>query len=66
MYNDFQLKVSEAEATLLLEMLKHEHDELAVEIHHSRVASFTEDLRSRRAMIENLMQRLEAPSIAQA
>jgi hypothetical protein len=54
-----QLKLSRAEWELVVELLQREHDDLPVEIHHSRVAAYREDLRKRLALVQGLLDRLQ-------
>jgi Trp operon repressor len=50
--------LSEQEWTLLIDLLEREQDELPVEIHHCRVASFREHLHERLQMVQGLLERL--------
>jgi hypothetical protein len=52
--------LSEAEWALVVELLQREYHDLPAEIHHTRVASFREELRRREAMIKSLLERLHA------
>ena len=56
---DEQLKLSRAEWELLVELLEREHNDLPVEIHHSQVAAYREDLRRRQAMVQGLLDRMQ-------
>jgi hypothetical protein len=53
------LNLSPAEWELVVELLHREHDDLPVEIHHSRVAAYRDDLRRRQAMVQALMDRMQ-------
>jgi len=50
--------LSHEELALVIEMLQREQDELPVEIHHCRVASFREDLHNRLVMVQSLLERM--------
>jgi hypothetical protein len=52
--------LSEQEWTLLIDLLEREQDELPVEIHHCRVATFREHLHERLQMVQGLLERLHA------
>ncbi len=54
-----QPKLSEAEWALVIELLQREQHDLPAEIHHTRVASFREDLRRRAEMVNSLLERLQ-------
>ncbi len=54
-----QLKLSSAEWELIVELLQREHDDLPVEIHHCRVASYREELRRRQALVQALLDRMQ-------
>jgi hypothetical protein len=54
-----QPQLSEAEWALVIELLQREHDDLPVEIHHTRVAAFREELRHRQELVNGLMERLQ-------
>ena len=56
-----QVILSTAERELIVELLQREHDDLPVEIHHSRVAAYREALHSRQALVQELLKRLEVP-----
>ncbi|MGD0897438.1 MAG: hypothetical protein ABR915_06345 [Thermoguttaceae bacterium] len=56
-----QPNLSEQEWALVIELLQRELDELPVEIHHCRVASFREDLHHRLTMVQRLLEQLHAP-----
>ncbi len=49
---------SPPERELIVELLQHEYDELPVEIHHSRVAAYRDALRSRQAVVHELLERM--------
>jgi hypothetical protein len=53
------LKLSRAEWELIVELLQREHDDLPVEIHHSRVAAYRDDLRRRQSMVQELLERMQ-------
>jgi hypothetical protein len=50
-----------AEWELIAELLQREHDDLPVEIHHCRVSAYREELRCRQAMVQRLLERIQAP-----
>lgn len=52
-----QPKLTEAEWALIVELLEREFEELPVEIHHSRTASYREELRARRERVRSLLVR---------
>jgi hypothetical protein len=54
-----QLNLSPAEWELIVELLQREHDDLPVEIHHCRVASYREELRRRQALVQALLDRMQ-------
>jgi hypothetical protein len=53
-----QPRLSETEWALVIELLQREREELPVEIHHCRVASYREELRRRQEMVHGLLERL--------
>ncbi len=53
--------MTDAEWELLAELLRREQEELPVEIHHCRVASYREELRRRLQMVHSLLERLQVP-----
>lgn len=53
-----QPRLSEAEWTLVLELLQQELGELPAEIHHTRTNDFREGLVARREMVRELIERL--------
>jgi hypothetical protein len=55
-------KLSEAEWTLIVEMLERERSELPVEIHHTRSSSVRAELQERAEMVRSLLVRLRAPT----
>jgi hypothetical protein len=57
-----QLRLSEDEWALIVELLESERSELPVEIHHTRTASVRQELHRRADMIEGLLQRLRVPA----
>ncbi len=57
-------RLSDEEWALVIELLEHEHDQLPMEIHHCRVASFRDDLRRRHATVQKLLERLHQPATA--
>lgn len=59
-----QLRLSEAEWTLMVELLERELSDLPVEIHHSRVASMREELSARRDLVRGLLDRLRPAMVA--
>lgn len=54
------LEVTDVERQFLLEVLHERLGELRHEEHHSRVASFTEELKSHEQCVRDLIQKLEA------
>ena len=59
-----ELRLSEAERALLIQLLEHEVEELHVEIHHSRVNSVREELKQRRELARGLLERLQPAAVA--
>jgi aromatic ring-cleaving dioxygenase len=57
-----QLKLSEAEWGVIVDLLENERGELPVEIHHSRNSSVRDQLRQRLEMVERLLERLRTPA----
>lgn len=53
-----QPKLTEAEWALIVELLEREFEDLPVEIHHTRSATYREELRARREMVRSLLERL--------
>jgi hypothetical protein len=51
--------LSHAERELLVELLQKERDDLPVEIRHTRVASYRDRLRHRRALVQELLDRMQ-------
>ena len=58
-----ELRLSESERALLIELLEGELQELPVEIHHSRTINVREGLRHRRTMVRELLDRLHVAAI---
>ena len=58
-----QPKLSEAEWRLAVELLRRELEQLPAEIHHTRTASYREELAARRRMIQELLQRLHPAAV---
>ena len=56
--------LSEAEWTLIVELLQREQSELPTEIHHTRSSGMRDELRARRKMVEGLLHRLASPEPA--
>ncbi len=54
---------TEAEWTLIVELLQREQNELPTEIHHTRSSSLRDELRARRKMVDGLLQRLTSPEM---
>lgn len=52
------LKLSQAEWALIVDLLQEERDELPVEIHHCRVASYREELQRRQELVHRLLDRM--------
>lgn len=55
-----QPKLSEAELTLVIELLQREHHDLPTEIHHCRVTSYRDELKHRHEIVRSLLERLQA------
>ena len=53
-----ELKLSDAEWDLIVELLERERGELPVEIHHTRSSSVRAELHERAEMVRNLLGRL--------
>ena len=53
-----QPKLSAAEWALVIELLEREHHDLPGELHHTRLASYREELRRREALVKDLLGRL--------
>ncbi len=58
-----QPRLTEAEWALIVELLEREFEELPVEIRHSRSSTYREELRVRREMIRNLLERLRPVAV---
>lgn len=56
-----QPQLSGAEWALVIELLEREQHDLPAEIRHTRVTSFRDELRQRSSMVNDLLQRLQAP-----
>jgi hypothetical protein len=56
-----QPQLSEAEWTLVRELLERELHDLPAEVHHTRVTSYREELKRRAGMVKNLLERLRSP-----
>jgi hypothetical protein len=56
---DKTLNLSPDQWELIVELLQREHDDLPVEIHHSRVAGYREELRQRQAVVQQLLDRMQ-------
>ena len=56
------IHLSDAEWGLIRELLERELRELPQEIHHTRTATFREELNERRRMVAALLERLRAPA----
>ncbi len=59
-----QPKLSDAEWALVIELLQREHHDLPTEIHHTRVASYREELRHRYETVRSLLGRLQPTKTA--
>ena len=57
-----QSKLSEAEWDLVVELLERERAELPVEIRHTRLSNFRDELHRREAMVDDLLKRLRKPA----
>ena len=53
-----QPKLSAAEWALVIELLEREHHDLPGELHHTRLASYREELQRREELVKNLLERL--------
>lgn len=53
-----QPTLSDAEWSLVIELLQRERSQLPIEIHHTTTRSFREQLRKRLEMVETLLARL--------
>ena len=53
-----QPQLSAAEWALMIELLGREHHDLPGELHHTRLASYREELRRREQLVKNLLDRL--------
>ncbi len=53
--------LTDAEWTLIVELLQREQNELPTEIHHTRSSSLRDELRARRKMVDGLLHRLKTP-----
>jgi hypothetical protein len=51
--------LTEAEWTLILELLSRERRDLPIEIHHTRTRKYRDQLRQRLRLIEQILERLE-------
>ena len=56
-----QPKLSEAEWTLVIELLERELHDLPAELHHTRLTSYREELKRRAEILKNLLERLRSP-----
>ncbi len=56
--------LSEAEWELVVELLQRERGELPSEIRRTRTSSVREELRVRKAMVQELLDRLKRPATA--
>ncbi len=54
--------LSEAERALLLELLENEHNELPVEIRHTRNSSMRGELHDRAKLVQGLIDRMRMPA----
>ncbi len=50
--------LTDAEWSLVIELLERERSDLPAEIHHTRTSKLREELRRRLEMVEDLLQRL--------
>jgi len=57
-----QPTLSDPEWDLVIELLEREHHDLPGELHHTRLASYREELRRREELVKNLLGRLKATS----
>ncbi len=53
-----QPKLSDAEWALVIELLERERHDLPGELHHTRLASYRDELRRRSELVSNLLERL--------
>jgi hypothetical protein len=59
-----EMKLSEAEWNLVVELLECEHEELPVEIRHTRAANVRKELQERAHMVRQLLERLASEPVA--
>lgn len=57
------LKLSEAEWGLVLDLLERERNDLPVEIRHTRSSSVRAELQDRAEMVRSLLSRLRTPAM---
>ena len=53
-----QPQLSASEWSLVIELLEREHHDLPGEFHHTRLASYREELRCRQDLVKTLLDRL--------
>jgi hypothetical protein len=53
-------KLSDQQWELLVELLEREHNELPVEIHHTRNSAVREELHRRQEIVKELLERLRS------
>ena len=54
--------LSEAERALLLDLLENEHNDLPVEIRHTRNSIMREELHDRAKLVQDLIDRMRMPA----
>lgn len=62
---EMELKLSESERVLVTELLQREVEELHVEIHHSKAQTVREELRHRREVAREVLERLQPAAVMQ-
>ena len=53
-----QPELTEAEWSLICELLERERDELPTEIHHTRTRNLRQELQQRRTMVDELLAKI--------
>ena len=56
--------LSQAEWSLVIELLEHERGDLPAEIRHTRTSTLRDELRRRQQMVADLLERLRAKTPA--
>ena len=60
----FELHLTEAERTLLLDVLRERLGELREQVHHSMTSTFTDGLKDTEAMLRRIIEQLEHAAAA--